>query len=259
MTSEQGASTLVVIPTYNERENVDTIIDRVRASVPKADVLVADDASPDGTGLRADERARNDPKIHVLHRTKKTGLGAAYLEAFDWGLTAGYEIIVEMDADGSHPADRLPALIAATRPGGADLAIGSRWVAGGSVINWPRSRLLISRAGNFYARLMLGIRVADATAGFRAFRASTLRSIHLENVASHGYCFQIDLTRRVHDRGLSIVEVPIEFREREVGYSKMSAGIVVEAMTRVTLWGMQRLWFRVTRRGRRWLPNATRL
>ena len=259
MTSEHGTSTLVVIPTYNERENIDPIIDRVRASVPKADVLVVDDASPDGTGLRADERARNDRRIHVLHRTEKTGLGAAYLDAFDWALNAGFEIIVEMDADGSHPADCLPALISATRDGGADLAIGSRWVAGGSVINWARSRRLISRAGNAYARLLLGMRVADATAGFRAFRASTLRSIHLENVASHGYCFQIDLTRRVHDRGLSIVEVPIEFREREVGYSKMSAGIVVEAMTRVTLWGMQRLWFRVTRRGRRWLPNATRL
>ena len=251
MRAESGSGTLVVIPTYNEREALETIVNRVREAVSAADLLIVDDRSPDGTGELADQFAATDSQIHVLHREEKTGLGAAYLEAFDWALTRGYEIVVEMDADGSHPADRLPALIAAVRPGGADLSIGSRWVPGGSVVNWPLLRRFISQGGNFYAQLLLGVRVKDATAGFRAFRAETLRAIALENVASHGYCFQIDLTRRVHDRGLQIVEVPIEFREREVGVSKMSSSIVVEAMSRVTVWGVQRIWSRVTGRGRR--------
>lgn len=256
MTAERGADTLVVIPTYNEAETLDAIIDRVRHAVPLADILIVDDSSPDGTGAIADTRAAADPRVFVLHRTEKTGLGDAYLAAFAWALARPYAIVVEMDADGSHPSDRLPALIGAVRPGGHDLAIGSRWVAGGSVVDWPRSRRAISRGGNLYAQLLLGVRVRDATAGFRAFRVETLRSIELDNVASHGYCFQIDLTRRVHDRGLTITEVPIAFRERERGKSKMSSGIVVEAMSRVTLWGVQRLWFALTRRGRRWRPNA---
>jgi dolichol-phosphate mannosyltransferase len=153
--------------------------------------------------------------VQVLHRRQKSGLGDAYLDAFAWALERPYLIVVEMDADGSHPADRLPALIAAVRPGGADLSIGSRWVSGGSVVNWPRSRRVISRGGNLYAQRLLGMRVNDATAGFRAFRADTLRAIDLDNVASHGYCFQIDLTRRVSERGLGITEVPIEFRDEQ--------------------------------------------
>jgi len=256
VTGEQGSGALVVIPTYNERENLGAIVDRVRRAVPRADILIVDDSSPDGTGELADARAASDTRVNVLHRTEKTGLGDAYLAAFAWALARSYEIVVEMDADGSHPADRLPALIAGVRPGGADLTIGSRWVPGGSVVDWPWLRRLISRGGNVYAQVLLGVRTKDATAGFRAFRSETLRSIALENVASHGYCFQIDLTRRVHDRGLLITEIPIEFREREVGQSKMSSTIVFEAMGRVTLWGMQRLWFRLTRRGRRWQPNA---
>jgi dolichol-phosphate mannosyltransferase len=256
VTAERGADTLVVIPTFNEAETVATIVHGVRAAVPRADVLIVDDNSPDGTGDIADTLAATDPRVQVLHRRKKSGLGDAYLAAFAWALERPYGIVVEMDADGSHPADRLPALIAAVRPGGANLSIGSRWVAGGSVVDWPRARRWISRGGNVYAQLLLGVHVRDATAGFRAFRSDTLRAIELDNVASHGYCFQIDLTRRVHDRGLRITEVPIEFRERELGQSKMSSTIVIEAMSRVTLWGMQRLWFTLTRRGRRWLPNA---
>ena len=256
VTAERGAKTLVVIPTYNEAETLGGIVERVRAEIPRADVLIVDDNSPDSTGDIADALAATDPRVQVLHRSKKSGLGDAYLAAFDWALERPYDIVVEMDADGSHPAGRLPALISAVRPGGADLSIGSRWVVGGSVVNWPRARRWISRGGNVYAQLLLGVRVKDATAGFRAFRADTLRAIELHNVASHGYCFQIDLTRRVHDRGLRVTEVPIEFRERELGQSKMSSTIVIEAMGRVTLWGLQRLWFTLTRRGRRWLPNA---
>jgi len=256
VTAESGADTLIVIPTYNEAETVGAIVERVRAAVPRANVLIVDDSSPDGTGDIADALAAADSRVQVMHRRQKSGLGDAYLAAFDWALERPFDVVVEMDADGSHPADRLPALIAAVRPGGADLSIGSRWVAGGSVVNWPRARRWISRGGNVYAQLLLGVRVKDATAGFRAFRADTLRAIELHNVASHGYCFQIDLTRRVHARGLRITEVPIEFRERELGQSKMSSTIVIEAMGRVTLWGMQRLWFTLTHRGRRWLPHV---
>jgi dolichol-phosphate mannosyltransferase len=223
-------------------------IDRVRQAAPRADVLVVDDGSPDGTGEIADARAATDPRVRVLHRRQKSGLGDAYLDAFAWALERSYDIVVEMDADGSHPAERLPALISAVRSGGADLSIGSRWVSGGSVVDWPRARRFISRGGNLYVQLLLGVRVKDATAGFRAFRADTLRAIELENVASHGYCFQIDLTRRVDERGLRITEVPIEFRDRELGHSKMSSSIVLEAMGRVTVWGLQRLWLRLTRR-----------
>jgi len=250
MTVERGANTLIVIPTYNEAETLVATIDRVRRAAPRADILIVDDSSPDGTGDIANAKAAEDPRVQVLHRSQKSGLGDAYLDAFAWALERPYDIVVEMDADGSHPADRLPALISAVRPGGADLSIGSRWVAGGSVVDWPRARRFISRGGNLYVQLLLGMRVKDATAGFRAFRAETLRAIELDNVASHGYCFQIDLTRRVNERGFRITEVPIEFRERELGQSKMSSSIVLEAMSRVTLWGLKRLWPRVTRRTR---------
>lgn len=235
----------VVIPTYNEREALTPIVSKVRRCLPRASVLIVDDASPDGTGELADELAALDSHLRVLHRETKSGLGDAYLAAFDWCLTTGADVVIEMDADGSHPAEVLPQLVAALERG-ADLAIGSRWVPGGTVVNWPARRRFISRAGNRYARMMLGVRVTDATAGFRAFRASALRALHLDDVASHGYCFQIDLTRRAQDARLSIVEVPIEFREREVGVSKMSTGIVVEAMARVTVWGCQRAWRGIT-------------
>ena len=239
-------SVVVIIPTYNELEALPEAVKSVRAAVPEANILIVDDDSPDGTGAKADALASVDPFVHVMHRQDKSGLGDAYLAGFAWALEHGFDIIVEMDADGSHPADRLGALIGAvsapTVPGAhyPGLAIGSRWIKGGSVLNWPARRLFLSRGANTYARIALRINVKDSTAGFRAFRAEVLRGIHLEEVSSHGYCFQIDLTLRVLDAGYTVVELPIEFKERETGESKMSKNIVVEAMKNVTVWGWQR-------------------
>jgi dolichol-phosphate mannosyltransferase len=237
-----------MIPTYQERENVERILDRLHAAFPEAHALVVDDGSPDGTADLAEARARVDPRVHVLRRTEKNGLGAAYIAAMRWGMERGYDVLVEMDADGSHPPETLPAMVAAldgsTRPG---LVIGSRWVEGGSVVNWPRSREALSRAGNAYARIALGIGVRDATAGYRVYRSDLLARIPLDDIVSHGYCFQVDMTLRVLDAGAGIVEVPIVFREREYGESKMSRAIVVEAMLKVTQWGFAR---RILRRSR---------
>jgi dolichol-phosphate mannosyltransferase len=226
----------VIIPTYNEAENLEPIVARVRSAVPDADVLVADDSSPDGTGDLADKLALTDDHVHVLHRPGKEGLGAAYLGGFGWALDRGYGAMVEMDADGSHDPAELPSLLAALED--ADLVVGSRWVKGGTVRNWPRSRELLSRGGNAYARVMLGLSVHDATGGYRAYRASTLNGIALHTVTSQGYCFQIDLTLRAARAGKKIVEVPITFTERTHGSSKMSRAIVAEALWRVTVWGV---------------------
>jgi dolichol-phosphate mannosyltransferase len=231
--------TLVVIPTYDEAENIAGLIARLHASQPQVDVLVVDDASPDGTGEIADGLAAADERIRVLHRTGKEGLGRAYQAGFSWSLEHGYDLVVQMDADGSHRPEDLGRLLAAA--GEADLAIGSRWVAGGSVVNWPWYRRLISRMGTTYARVMLGLPVRDTTAGYRAYRRATLERLDLADVHSHGYCFQIDMTRRVRAAGLSITEVPITFVERVAGESKMSGDIVREALWRVTIWGIARL------------------
>lgn len=228
---------LVIIPTYNERENIESIAGRVRAAVPAADVLVVDDNSPDGTGTLADEMAAGDEQIKVLHRTGKEGLGAAYIAGFRWAARHGYEVMVEMDADGSHQPEELPLLLTALQD--ADLVLGARWVPGGKVVNWPKSREVLSRGGNTYARLMLGIPLHDATGGYRAFRATTLEKIGLDAVDSRGYCFQVDLALRALRQGLRVVEVPITFVERVHGTSKMSQNIVAEAMWRVTVWGVQ--------------------
>lgn len=227
---------LVVIPTYNERENLPRILARVRAATPDVDVLVADDNSPDGTGDIADALAASDSRIHVLHRPGKAGLGAAYLAGFDWALERGYDAVVEMDADGSHRPEDLPRLIEALTD--ADLVLGSRWVAGGQVVNWPLSRKILSRGGNAYARVMLRAPVRDATGGYRIFRSSALRLLDLGAVESQGYCFQVDLVWRAVQRGLVVREVPIMFVERELGTSKMSRGIVLEALAKVTRWGI---------------------
>lgn len=240
--------TLVVIPTYNEAESIARTIATLLETVPEVSVLVVDDASPDGTGAIVEGLAKTDPRVAILHRTGREGLGHAYLAGFRLALDdrveagGGYDAIVEMDADGSHPASALPAILAALRT--HDLVIGSRWTAGGSVANWPRHREWLSRAANTYARIALRIRVRDSTAGYRAFRASTLRRIDLAHVESRGYCFQIDMTLRVIDAGLSVAEVPITFTDRVAGHSKMSGSIVVEAMLRVTGWGIQRLFRR---------------
>ena len=226
----------VIIPTFNEAENLEEIVGRVRAAVPAADILVADDNSPDGTGEIADKLAAGDEHVHVLHRPAKQGLGAAYLAGFGWALDRGYGAVVEMDADGSHDPAELPALLAALAD--ADLVVGSRWVRGGTVQNWPRSRELLSRGGNAYARVMLGLSVHDATGGYRVYRAATLNDIGLHSVRSQGYCFQIDLTLRAVRAGKKVVEVPITFTERAHGNSKMSRAIVAEALWKVTEWGV---------------------
>ncbi|MEV0920120.1 polyprenol monophosphomannose synthase [Streptomyces sp. NPDC049967] len=228
--------TLVIIPTYNEAENIKPIVSRVRAAVPEADILVADDNSPDGTGKLADELAAADGQVHVLHRKGKEGLGAAYLAGFHWGMEHDYGVLVEMDADGSHQPEELPRLLTALKS--ADLVLGSRWVPGGRVVNWPKSREMISRGGSTYSRLMLGLRTRDVTGGYRAFRTETLKGIGLDEVASQGYCFQVDLARRSIEAGYHVVEVPITFVDREVGDSKMSRDILVEALWRVTAWGV---------------------
>ncbi len=229
---------LVVVPTYDERENLPIIVGRVRAALPEVHVLVADDASPDGTGQLADELAAADDHVHVLHRAGKQGLGAAYLAAFAWGLGQGYDVIVEMDADGSHQPEQLPSLLDALA--GADVVLGSRWVPGGRVVNWPLHRALLSRGGNTYTRLALGLPLRDATGGYRAYRSSVLRRLHLAEVASQGYCFQVDMAWRSVLAGMRVVEVPITFVERERGTSKMSSAIVRESLWRVSAWGLAR-------------------
>ena len=246
--------TLVIIPTYNERENLPTVIARVAEHLPEINILVVDDDSPDGTGALADWLAQNNSRLQVLHRARKEGLGPAYIAGFKRAIAQGYTYIIEMDADGSHPASALPGMLAAIRDdtsGTVGGVIGSRWVRGGSVVNWSTSRELISRGGSFYARLMLRIPVRDVTAGFRVYRVDVLQSLGLDSVASQGYCFQIDLTRRVLALGWKIVEVPIEFRERELGESKMSRAIVLEAMLKVTQWGFQRIGGRPPSRAER--------
>lgn len=231
--------TLVIIPTYNERESLPTALERTRAAVPDADILVADDNSPDGTGAVADAAAAEDSRIHVLHRPGKQGLGRAYVAGFQWALERGYDLVVEMDADGSHRPEQLPDLLArARRPDGPELVIGSRWVPGGAVVNWPRHRELLSRGANTYVRLALGLPVRDATAGFRVFRADALAALPLEEIQSQGYCFQVDMTLRVHRAGGRVVEVPISFVERVEGVSKMSRAIITEALVRVTGWAV---------------------
>ncbi len=239
-------STLVIIPTYNERENVASIVARVRTSTPDVFVLVVDDSSPDGTGEIADALAAADDHVRVLHRAGKDGLGAAYRDGMRWALAAGYDRIVEMDADGSHRPEELHRLLEAIES--ADVVLGSRWVPGGGVENWPASRRMLSRGGSAYSRILLGVPVKDVTGGYRAFTAEALERIHFGDVASQGYCFQIDMLRRAYDEGLRIVEVPITFVEREHGASKMTTGIVVEAMVRVTGWGITGLPHRFRRR-----------
>jgi len=227
---------LVIIPTFNEAANLPGIVARVVAAVPEIEVLVVDDASPDGTGDLADGLAASDARVHVLHRPGKSGLGVAYLAGFAWGLEHGADVLIEMDADGSHPPEDLARLLATLAD--ADVVLGSRWVAGGSVVDWPRWREVLSRAGNGYARWALRIPLADATGGFRAYRRTALVTMDLAGVESQGYCFQIDLARRAIAAGLVVREIPIRFVERQAGVSKMSRAIVAEALWRVTAWGV---------------------
>ncbi|WP_294178022.1 polyprenol monophosphomannose synthase [uncultured Schumannella sp.] len=239
------ARVVIVMPTFNEAENLAAVAGAALDALPQARLLVVDDASPDGTGQLADRLAAGDDRIRVLHRAGREGLGAAYLAGFaavfgDPDLAA--DIIIEMDADGSHPASALPALRDRLLDDDAlGLVIGSRWIEGGGIADWPRYRSLLSRAGNTYARLLLGLAVRDSTAGFRVYRATALHAAVDEVVQSHGYCFQIDLARRVDAAGFGLAEIPITFHDRVHGSSKMNARIVLEAMWRVTGWGLARM------------------
>ncbi len=228
---------VMVVPTYNEADNITPLVDRLRSAVPVADILIVDDGSPDGTGAIADDLADRDSQVQVVHRTTKEGLGAAYLHGFRVALDQGYDVIGEMDADGSHQPEQLPRLLAALEH--ADLVLGSRWVPGGSVVNWPWTRQALSRGGNLYTRILLGIPVKDATGGYRLFRRTTLEKIDLAGVESVGYCFQADLAWRAVEAGLRVVEVPIEFVERVRGESKMTPDVAAESLRRITAWGLR--------------------
>ena len=225
-----------MIPTYNEAESVVEVLDRVLQAEPRADVLVVDDGSPDGTAKLVLDRAEDGPRVHLLQRSGKQGLGAAYRAGFGWGLERGYDALVEMDADLSHPPDRLPALLDGLAT--ADLVIGSRYVPGGRTVNWSRTREAISRAGNAYVRLALRVPVHDCTAGYRAYRREVLEELRVEAVRSNGYCFQVEMVHRAWQEGFGVAEVPITFTERASGVSKMSRQIVAEALLRVTQWAL---------------------
>ena len=229
---------LVIVPTYNERESLPVIISGIRHAEPDVHILIADDNSPDGTGEVADGLSAQDHLVHVLHRTVKAGLGAAYLDAFGWAKSNGYDVVVEMDADGSHrPQDLTKILDALTNN---DVVLGSRWIKDGRVVNWAKSREVLSRGGNLYTRMWLGIGIRDATGGFRAYRMSALDVMNIEEVESQGYCFQVDMAWRAVKANLRVAEVPITFVERELGESKMDGSIVKEALWRVTQWGIEK-------------------
>jgi glycosyltransferase involved in cell wall biosynthesis len=240
---------LVIVPTYNEAQNLELILSRLHLSIPTVHALVVDDGSPDGTGELAEKLAAVDPRVHVLHRAAKAGLGAAYIAGFRWAREHGFDVVVEMDADGSHAPEQLPRLLAAL--GSADLVLGSRYVPGGEVTDWPLHRLLLSRAGNRYTRWALRLPVSDATGGYRAARAELIDRLPFDDVASQGYCFQVDWAWRAVRAGARVAEVPITFTERAFGRSKMSGSIVREALVRVTVWGLRD-------RLADWLPGRVR-
>lgn len=232
---------LVVMPTYNEAQTLPMTLTKLLDRVSKVDVLVVDDGSPDGTGALADEMAAANPRVSVMHRTSKDGLGAAYLAGFSWGLERGYDVICEMDADGSHRAADLPLILEELEANpNASLVLGSRWVPGGAVENWPKHREFLSRGGNTYVRVMLDLGLKDATGGFRAYRSSALKALDFDQIQSHGYCFQVDMARSVLEHGGEVREVPITFVERTAGESKMSGNIVAEALLKVTGWGVEK-------------------
>lgn len=232
---------LIIIPTFNEAQSLPVTVAGIEEYAPDVEILVVDDGSPDGTGDIANRLSAKNPSIHVMHRTEKSGLGAAYIAGFRWALERDYTVICEMDADGSHRPQDLPRVLnALTNTQGTAMTIGSRWVPGGDVENWPKHREILSRGGNTYVRFALGLPLKDATAGFRAYRRHTLQNMNLSSVESHGYCFQVDMSRRVLETGGEVVEVPIIFVERVAGESKMSGNIVREALVRVTWWGLQK-------------------
>lgn len=237
--SNQAAdsSTLVIIPTYNELENLPLIVDRLRTSAPEVDILIVDDNSPDGTGARADELSAADSQIHVMHREGKGGLCAAYMAGFAWGLEREYSVLCEMDADGSHAPEQLHLLLEEVA-NGADLVIGSRYVPGGRVVNWPKNRWLLSKGGNVYINLALGAGLSDMTAGYRAFRRELLEALPLDELSNAGYIFQVEIAYRAVELGFDVREVPITFTEREIGESKLDGSFVKDSLLEVTKWGL---------------------
>ncbi len=235
-----SSKTLVIIPTYQESQNISSIIKRVFDSNPYVDVLVVDDSSPDGTAQIVRELQANNKNLFLLINPTKAGLGKAYVVGFNWGLARDYQVFVEMDADGSHAPEQLPSILSNLHNN--DVSLGSRWVRGGKIENWPLSRQILSKGGNLYTRLMLGIKVRDATGGYRAYRREVLEKIDLNSIESQGYCFQVDMVRRSLQNNFRIGETPITFTERELGNSKMSRAIVIEAFSRIGFWGIQRLF-----------------
>lgn len=231
------APVLVVVPTYDEAATIEQVLDTVLAQPLDLEVLVVDDASPDGTGRLVEARRATDPRVHVLHRAAKQGLGSAYRAGLRWGVERGHEVLVEMDADLSHDPGALPALVAATA--NADVVLGSRYVPGGAVANWPRHRLLLSRGGNLWVRLVTGMPLRDATSGLRAFRAPVLEAIGVDGLRSEGYAFQVETALQAWRGGFAVQELPITFTERRHGASKISRAIVLEASWRVLLWGLR--------------------
>jgi len=231
----EGEKTLIIVPTYNEKENLPLLVSRVFEVVPQVELLVVDDNSPDGTGALADELAEKDGRIHVLHRERKQGLGRAYAAGFKWAIERRYDLVFEMDCDFSHRPEHLPEFLEAIKD--ADLVLGSRYVKGGGTRDWGLSRKLISGGGNLYARTVLGLPYKDLTGGFKCFRRHVLEALDLENLLSFGYCFQIELTFRTHRKGFRIQEIPIVFPDRTRGQSKMSGKIFKEAF--VTVWKLR--------------------
>ena len=232
--------TLVIMPTYNESLNLEHSVSELFKFNTDVQLLIVDDNSPDGTGEMADALAAKNSHISVMHRKEKSGLAGAYKAGFAWGIERGYEYLVEMDADGSHRAEDLPRLLAKAESN--DLVIGSRYVPGGKVENWPWHRLMLSRWGNVYAQYMLDSSTRDMTAGFRVYAASLLKKLHLDDLSARGYSFQVEMTRKSEEANAKIAEVPITFIEREFGVSKMSKGIVLEAMLLVTRLGLRRIF-----------------
>ncbi len=230
---------LIIIPTYQESENIISILERVQAANPEANVLVVDDSSPDGTGQIVQRMMKNNSKIQLLTNSVKGGLGKAYVNGFNWGLSKDFDIFVEMDADGSHAPEQLSTIL--KKLDECDVSLGSRWIPGGRIENWPMSRQILSKGGNLYTRLMLGFKVKDATGGYRAYKRRVLEAIDLDSIESQGYCFQVDMVRRSLAFGFKVCETPIVFTEREAGNSKMSRQIVIEAFARIGLWGLKRL------------------
>jgi dolichol-phosphate mannosyltransferase len=233
-----GAGALIVVPTYNERENLPLLLGQIFQQLSQVQVLVVDDNSPDGTGVLADELAAQDPRIHVLHREGKQGLGKAYVAGFKWALERDFQFVFEMDCDFSHRPEHLPEFLKAVQD--ADLVLGSRYVPGGGTQGWGLSRKIISGGGNLYARTVLGLPYRDLTGGFKCFRRTVLEAIDLDHLLSTGYCFQIELTTRAHARGFRVREIPILFPDRERGASKMSGGIFKEAF--LTVWKLRKIY-----------------